>query len=108
MRNEGIFFIPVLLTIDYWASFTLLLLKHDVQIFTFFTEPLRTIRFLMIFGLKLRFVIPVILMPAPFFLLARPRVAYDLPATVPFPHISHTCAITVLRFSCINGWNIRH
>jgi len=61
------------------------------------------IRFLMIFGLKLRFAIPVIFIPAPFFLLANPRVAYDLPATGPFPHISQTCAIDVLRISESTG-----
>ena len=51
------------------------LFRHEVHIFAFFTVPLITIRLLIRFGLKLLFEIPVILIPAPFFLLARPLFA---------------------------------
>ena len=50
-------------------------IKQEVPNFAFFTFPLIIILFLKRLGAKVLFVIPVILIPAPFFLRARPRFA---------------------------------
>jgi hypothetical protein len=68
--------------------------RHCVQTFMRTTLPPTCTRIFCTFGLKVRFVIPVVFFPTPPLYFARPLRATLLPTPTRFPQISHALDIS--------------